>query len=110
MPSDHSNDNSTELNCSLDERGNSAAAGAEKALAELDQRYPFVPKVATRAVVLSDPKWCDQVLRARPEIFTRDSGIAPVASEIGVDGVFSAEGDAWRPQRRLAMLALAQRH
>jgi hypothetical protein len=26
------------------------------------------------------------------------------------DGVFSAEGDAWRRQRRLAILALAQRH
>ena len=26
---------------------------------------------SARAVVLSDPKWCDQVLRARPEIFTR---------------------------------------
>src|ERR1700724_647707 len=65
---------------------------------------------SARVVALSDPKWCDQVLRARPETFTRHSGIAPVASEMGVDGVFSAEGDAWRPQRRLAMLALAQRH
>jgi cytochrome P450/nitrite reductase/ring-hydroxylating ferredoxin subunit len=63
-----------------------------------------------RAVALSDPKWSDQVLRARPETFTRDSSIAPVLSEMGVDGVFSAEGDAWRPQRRLAMVALAQRH
>ena len=67
-------------------------------------------KGSARAVVLSDPKWCEQVLRARPEIFTRDSSIAPVASEMGLDGVFSAEGDAWRPQRRLAMFALAQRH
>ena len=67
-------------------------------------------KGTARAVVLSDPKWCDQVLRARPETFTRDSGIAPVASEMGLDGVFSAEGDAWRQQRRLAMLALGQRH
>ncbi len=65
---------------------------------------------SARAVVLSDPKWCGQVLRARPETFTRDSSIAPVLSEMGIDGVFSAEGDAWRPQRRLAMLALAQRH
>src|ERR1700736_4566287 len=65
---------------------------------------------SVRVVALSDPKWCDQVLRARPETFTRHSGIAPVASEMGADGVFSAEGDAWRPQRRLAMLALAQRH
>jgi len=63
-----------------------------------------------RVVALSDPKWCDQVLRARPETFTRHSRVAPISSEIGVDGVFSAEGDAWRPQRRLAMLALAQRN
>jgi cytochrome P450/nitrite reductase/ring-hydroxylating ferredoxin subunit len=65
---------------------------------------------ATRVVALSDPKWCEQVLRARPETFTRDSAIAPVFSEMGGGGVFSAEGDAWRPQRRLATLALAQRH
>ena len=61
-------------------------------------------------VVLSDPKWSDQVLRARPETFTRDFAIAPIFSEIGAKGVFSAEGDAWRAQRRLATLALAQRH
>ena len=63
-----------------------------------------------RIVALSDPKWCDQVLRARPETFSRHSHVAPVFSEMGVDGVFSAEGDAWRTQRRLVMLALAQRH
>ena len=67
-------------------------------------------KGSARVVVLSDPKWCNQVLRARPETFTRDSAVAPVFSEMGVDGVFSAEGDAWRPQRKLATLALAQRH
>ena len=65
---------------------------------------------AQRVVVLSDPRWCEQVLRARPEIFTRQSQVAPVFSEMGFEGVFSAEGDAWRPQRRLAMLALAQHH
>jgi len=61
-----------------------------------------------RVVALSDPKWCDQVLRARPGIFTRASQLAPVFSEMGIDGVFSAEGDAWRTQRRLAVGALAQ--
>ncbi len=61
-------------------------------------------------VALSDPKWCDQALRARPETFTRHSAVAPVFSEMGIAGVFSAEGDAWRTQRRLAVLALAQRH
>jgi nitrite reductase/ring-hydroxylating ferredoxin subunit len=63
-----------------------------------------------RIVALTDPEWCDQVLRARPETFSRHSGIAPVSSEMRVNGVFSAEGDAWRTQRRLAMSALAQRH
>ena len=63
-----------------------------------------------RRRALSDPKWCDQVLRARPETFTRQSAVAPVFSEMGIDGVFSAEGDAWRTQRRLAVLALAQHH
>ncbi|MGH6795515.1 MAG: cytochrome P450, partial [Methylocella sp.] len=65
---------------------------------------------SARVVALTDPKWCEEVLRARPETFTRHSGIALVSSEIGVDGVFSAEGDAWRTQRRLAMQALAQSH
>jgi cytochrome P450/nitrite reductase/ring-hydroxylating ferredoxin subunit len=63
---------------------------------------------AARVVALSDPKWSDQVLRARPETFTRHSRTATVSSEMGVDGAFSAEGDAWRRQRRLAMLALVQ--
>lgn len=60
-----------------------------------------------RVVVLSDPKWCEQVLRARPEIFTRSSQVAPVFSEMGINGVFSAEGEAWRAQRKLAVSALA---
>ena len=63
-----------------------------------------------RVVVLSNPKWCEQVLRARPEIFTRQSQVVPVFSEMGINGVFSAEGDAWRTQRRLATFALAQHH
>jgi cytochrome P450/nitrite reductase/ring-hydroxylating ferredoxin subunit len=65
---------------------------------------------SARVVVLADPKWSDQVLRARPETFTRFSRVRPVFAEMGVDGVFSAEGEAWRQQRRLAMLALAQSH
>jgi cytochrome P450/nitrite reductase/ring-hydroxylating ferredoxin subunit len=58
-------------------------------------------------VVFSDPKWCEQVLRARPEIFTRASQLAPILSEMGAEGVFSAEGEAWRTQRKLAVSALA---
>jgi nitrite reductase/ring-hydroxylating ferredoxin subunit len=60
-------------------------------------------------VAVSDPKWCNQVLCARPEIFTRSSKLASIFSEMGAGGVFSAEGEAWRTQRKLATFALAQR-
>ena len=63
-----------------------------------------------RVLTVSDRKSCEQVLRARPEVFTRHGAIARVFAEVGADGVGSAEGDAWRPQRRLVMQALAQRH
>ena len=33
-----------------------------------------------------------------------------VISEVGIKGVFNAEGDAWRSQRKLSVAALAQRH
>lgn len=61
-------------------------------------------------VGVSDPDLIEQVLRARPETYRRDSRVEPVFAELGVAGVFSAEGSAWRPQRRLAMEALSQRN
>ena len=61
-------------------------------------------------VVTSDPAAIDQVLRARPNVFRRESNQDRILSELGVKGVFNAEGDVWRPQRRLAVAALAQRH
>lgn len=61
-------------------------------------------------VAVADPDLIEQVLRARPEGFTRFGAIEPVFAELGIRGVFSAEGAAWRPQRRLAMEALSQRH
>jgi cytochrome P450/nitrite reductase/ring-hydroxylating ferredoxin subunit len=64
----------------------------------------------TPVAVVSDPQLSAQVLRARPETFRRLSDVAPVFAEMGVDGLFSAEGAAWRPQRRLAMEALSHRH
>ncbi|HET7293404.1 MAG TPA: cytochrome P450 [Vicinamibacteria bacterium] len=61
-------------------------------------------------VALADPELSSQVLRARPETFRRTSNVQEVFAEMGVDGVFSAEGAAWRPQRRLSMEALSHRH
>ncbi|HEX2657961.1 MAG TPA: cytochrome P450 [Polyangia bacterium] len=62
------------------------------------------------SVVVSSPELAQQVLRARPDTFRRVSQVERVFQELCLAGVFSAEGAAWRSQRRLAMEALAQRH
>jgi cytochrome P450/nitrite reductase/ring-hydroxylating ferredoxin subunit len=61
-------------------------------------------------VVTTEPDKIEPALRARPEAFRRDARFEPIFRELGVDGVFAAEGRAWRPQRRLAMEALSQRN
>ena len=63
-----------------------------------------------RTVVFADMGAILPVLRARPETFRRAANLAPIFRELGVSGVFSAEGAAWRPQRRLSMEALSHRH
>src|SRR5690606_4806723 len=70
-------------------------------------RFALGPK---QVVVLSEMSDMMPVLRERPETFRRGSNLAPVFRELGVSGVFSAEGAAWRPQRRLSMEALSHRH
>lgn len=75
----------------------------------------YGPVYAMRAgprtfVAVSDPELIESALRARPEVYRRDERVEPVFAELGVSGVFSAEGAAWRPQRRLAMAALAQKN
>jgi cytochrome P450/nitrite reductase/ring-hydroxylating ferredoxin subunit len=68
-------------------------------------------RIATRRiVVISDPAMIAQALRHRPDTYSRSRRLAPIFKEVGVDGVFSAEGAAWRPQRKLAVRALANRN
>lgn len=57
-------------------------------------------------VVFDDVALASRILRERPQRFRRGGRIRPVAAEMGFDGVFSAEGDDWAPQRRLVMAAL----
>ncbi|SAL29381.1 cytochrome P450-like protein [Caballeronia choica] len=47
------------------------------------------------------------VMRERPHLYRRFSPIESVMAELGGNGVFSAEGAAWEPQRRLVMQALS---
>ena len=63
-----------------------------------------------RVVATTDLASIDDVLCARPETFRRPEHMDRVISELGVKGVFNAEGDVWRPQRKLSVAALAQRH
>jgi cytochrome P450/nitrite reductase/ring-hydroxylating ferredoxin subunit len=62
-----------------------------------------------RALVVSEREAADHALRARPETFRRIHTFEAVAAELGMVGVFTAEGEAWRPLRRLAMEALSNR-
>jgi cytochrome P450 len=60
-----------------------------------------------RFLVTSDVEIALSALRDRPGRFRRLSTIEPVAAEMGINGVFSVEGEAWRPQRNLVTRALA---
>jgi cytochrome P450 len=63
-----------------------------------------------KVFVSSDPELLQTALRERPERYRRYAPIESVIAEIGSNGVFSVEGEAWRPQRRLIMQALASTH
>ena len=69
--------------------------------------YRFGPK---RTLVLSSASAIEGLLRARPTKYRRVSRIESIFRDLGVLGVFSAEGEPWRAQRRLAMEALSQKH
>jgi cytochrome P450/nitrite reductase/ring-hydroxylating ferredoxin subunit len=70
-------------------------------------RFAIGPR---HCVVFADMNDMMPALRDRPERFTRGSNLDPIFKELGVSGVFSAEGAVWRPQRRLSMEALSHRH
>jgi cytochrome P450 len=71
----------------------------------------FTFKIGARpVVVIADPALANAMLRDRPEGYRRLATIEPVLRELGVNGVFSAEGDNWRRQRHLVMQALDTRH
>jgi len=59
-----------------------------------------------KAVALADPELARQVMRDRPDGFTRFHALEAVAREMGVLGLFPAEGDSWKRQRRAWMQAL----
>lgn len=63
-----------------------------------------------RIVVVSDPDLNREILRDRPGGFRRQSSIESVMDEMGSNGLFSLEGEAWRRRRKLAMPAFNATH
>lgn len=59
-----------------------------------------------RAVVTADAALAQHVLRERPDTFSRITNIEAIARELGMNGLFSAEGEHWRRLRRLWIAAL----
>lgn len=57
-------------------------------------------------VIVSDAATVHALLRDRPEGFRRAGGLKQVMSELNIGGVFIAEGEAWRKQRKLVMSGL----
>lgn len=54
-------------------------------------------------VVVADRTTAGVLLRERPDHFRRIGGLKTVMNELNISGLFTAEGDDWRRQRRLVM-------
>ena len=61
-----------------------------------------------RIVVLSDRSAIGRILRERPERFRRTAQLESAAAEMRLKGVFAAEGEDWRRQRRMVVAALSR--
>lgn len=57
-------------------------------------------------LVVNDMDAVRTVLRKRPETYSRMRSYQPAAIEMGMNGVFSSEGENWRRQRRVWMASL----
>lgn len=66
-------------------------------------RINFVGK---EFVVSANPAINKEVLRLRPEKFRRFSKINEILEEMGIMGVFNAEGDTWKRHRKITAEAL----
>lgn len=78
-------------------------------LEEWAKRYGPIYRIRigpNHIVVISDHAAIRQILLERPEKFRRASILEEVAAELRLKGVFAAEGEDWRRQRRIVTTAL----
>ena len=63
-----------------------------------------------RIVAIGDADAINEILRDRPQGFRRLRDMREVIMEMGPPGVFAAEGEDWKRQRRLVVTALNTHH
>jgi cytochrome P450 len=59
---------------------------------------------------VANPETIATVLRDRPDGFHRSHRLSAIADDMGFNGVFSANGEAWRRQRAMVMAGFDPRH
>jgi cytochrome P450 len=77
------------------------------------RRYGPIVRVQVgrrRIVGIADPDAINAILRDRPEGFRRWREQEVVFDEIGLSGLFTAEAEQWKRQRRLVVTALNTNH
>ena len=62
----------------------------------------------SRLVVVSDHGAIQHILEQRPQSFRRNRVVEDRFTEIGINGLFTAEGEDWRRQRRTVVAALSR--
>lgn len=68
-------------------------------------------RIGPRQLVgVANPETIAQLLRDRPDGFHRSQRLSEIADDMGFNGVFSANGDAWRRQRPMVMASFDPRH
>jgi cytochrome P450 len=68
-------------------------------------------RIGRREIVgIAEPAAIGAVLRDRPEGFRRTTLLEAVFREMGIAGVFAANGHSWRAQRKMVAAALDTRH
>jgi len=59
---------------------------------------------------VANPETIAALLRERPDGFHRSERLSAIADDMGFNGLFSANGDAWRRQRPMVMASFDPRH
>jgi len=77
-----------------------------------DEHGPFyqIRIGPSRFLVTYDVNAAQTLLRDRPALFSRRERLEQVFAELGFNGVFSADGDNWRRQRKIVITALNSAH